>query len=105
MSGPPKPDASGDHLLQLVNDLLDISKIEAGQLGFHPEAVNVHELCSESIAMVKGKADDKNISLIPQTEELKKLLIKLDRLRIKQVLLNLLSNAIRFTPEGGKVYL
>lgn len=97
--------SSGDHLLQLVNDLLDISKIEAGQLGFHPEAVNVHELCSESIAMVKGKADDKNIGLITQTMDLKKLLLSLDRLKIKQILLNLLSNAIKFTPEGGTIYL
>lgn len=97
--------SSGDHLLQLVNDLLDISKIEAGQMGFNPEAADVHDLCLESIAMVKGKANDKDISLIVQTKELKKVLLKLDKLKIKQVLLNLLSNAIKFTPEGGTVYL
>lgn len=97
--------SSGDHLLQLVNDLLDISKIEAGQIGFHPEAVNVHELSLESIAMVKGKAKNKNISLIVQTKELKNVLLTLDRLKIKQVLLNLLSNAIKFTPKDGTVYL
>lgn len=97
--------SSGDHLLQLVNDLLDIAKIEAGESNFSPVAVDVHELCSHAIAMTVGKAKEKSIDLIVQTTEVKRILVKLDSLKIKQILLNLLSNAIKFTPEGGTIQL
>jgi protein-histidine pros-kinase len=95
---------SARHLLQLINDVLDLAKVAAGKMEFNPElfsvATAVHEVC----AVMKGLAHKKHLSLrvnvSPRVKE-----VRLDQQKFKQVLYNLLSNAIKFTDEGGKVEL
>lgn len=88
-----------EHLLKLLNDILDITKIETGQLALRPETVNLTEVIAETLPMVKGLLRDKPIEL--KTEMVTDLpALTADRLRIRQILLNLLSNAIKFTQTG-----
>ena len=89
------------HLLELINDVLDISKIEADRLELRPEAFDFTALIAESLASVRSLAEAK--SHILQTTSDVPTAVEADRLRIKQVLVNLLSNAIKFTPEGGRI--
>jgi PAS domain S-box-containing protein len=89
------------HLLELINDVLDISKIEAGRLELRPEAFDFTALVAESLASVRALAEAK--SHILETALEVPTAVEADRLRIKQVLVNLLSNAIKFTPEGGRI--
>jgi PAS domain S-box-containing protein len=91
------------HLLELINDVLDISKIEADRLELRPEAFDLTALVAESIASVRSLAEAK--SHILETALDVPAALEADRLRIKQVLVNLLSNAIKFTPEGGRIRL
>jgi len=91
------------HLLELINDVLDISKIEADRLELRPEAFDFTALIAESLASVRSLADAK--SHILETASDVPTAVQADRLRIKQILVNLLSNAIKFTPEGGRIRL
>ncbi len=94
--------ASGRHLLQLVNDILDLSKVEAGKMEFRPEQMNVPRIIGEVVAMLNSVAGAKRIQvetvIDPSVTE-----VVLDPGRFKQVLYNYLSNAIKFTPDGGRV--
>ena len=93
-------ESCGIHLLELINDILDVSKIEAGKLELQIENCNLVDLCQASLRMVKGMAHQKNLllnfSMVPATVE-----IAVDPRRLKQILVNLLSNAIKFTPKNG----
>jgi signal transduction histidine kinase len=89
------------HLLELINDILDISKIEAGRLELRPEAFDFGALVAESLASIRALAEAKSLNLETNVEV--PLAVEADRLRIKQVLVNLLSNAVKFTPEGGRI--
>ena len=89
------------HLLELINDVLDISKIEADRLELRPEAFDLTALVAESLATIRSLAEAKSHTL--ETALDVPTAVEADRLRIKQVLVNLLSNAIKFTPEGGKI--
>ena len=91
------------HLLELINDVLDISKIEADRLELRPEAFDFTALIAESLASVRSLAEAKSHVLESASEV--PTAVEADRLRIKQVLVNLLSNAIKFTPEGGRIRL
>lgn len=92
---------AGRHLLSLINDILDLSKAEAGKVQLHPEDLSVSQLLEESVQMVRGRATEGNIRLrIPSGTDVR---MTVDRIRIKQVLINLLSNAIKFTEPGGSV--
>ena len=91
------------HLLELINDVLDISKIEADRLELRPEAFDFTALVAESLASVRSLAEAKSHKLETALEV--PTAVEADRLRIKQVLVNLLSNAIKFTPEGGRIRL
>ena len=91
------------HLLELINDVLDISKIEADRLELRPEAFDFTALVAESLASVRSLAEAKSHTL--ETALDVPTAVEADRLRIKQVLVNLLSNAIKFTPEGGRIRL
>src|SRR5262249_42099734 len=88
----------------LINDILDLAKIEAGKLEIRIEEVAVAELCEEQLNMSRPLAQKKNIELRSQIEPGIPLL-KQDRGKLQQILSNLLSNAIKFTPEGGRVQL
>ncbi|HEY9688869.1 MAG TPA: response regulator, partial [Coleofasciculaceae cyanobacterium] len=95
---------SGNHLLSLINDILDVAKIESGQLELDFAPIAVAPLCQSSLAFVKQQAFKKGIQLsINLANNLPDLLI--DERRVRQVLINLLSNAVKFTPNKGKVSL
>lgn len=88
------------HLLQLINDILDLSKIEAGMLELRLETFAVSEAMPEVLSVIRPLAMAKNIHLENVGESL---CVFADRVRFKQILYNLLSNALKFTPDGGKV--
>jgi signal transduction histidine kinase/DNA-binding response OmpR family regulator len=94
--------SSGRHLLALLNDILDLSKVEAGQMQLDRTDFSVEQAISYSLAMVRERALSHRIAL--RTDVAPDVgLIDADELRFKQVLLNLLSNAVKFTPDGGSV--
>ncbi len=93
--------ASGCYLLEVINDILDMSKIEAGRLTLSVGAFDVATIVEDSLRVVSQAAEEKKIAL--KRTGLKELDIKADRRALKQVLINLLSNAVKFTPEGGRV--
>jgi PAS domain S-box-containing protein len=93
---------SGQHLLQLINDVLDLSKVEAGRLEFHPEETSLEQVVGESIAMLRPLAAQKSLTLDHDVDA-QVAHAFVDRGRLKQVLYNYLSNAIKFTPENGHV--
>jgi PAS domain S-box-containing protein len=94
--------ASGEHLLGIINDILDFAKLEAGALILHRESVVLGALVATSCRLMAGKAEQKGIDLSFSVADDGPEALG-DPLRTKQVLLNLLSNAIKFTPAGGKV--
>jgi signal transduction histidine kinase len=94
----------GKLLLGLMEDLLDLSKVEAGQLRLDIRPENLNEVVSTACEMVREKAREKGLNLELDLPEAY-LVVKMDPLRITQVLLNLLSNAIKFTPSGGQIQL
>lgn len=95
---------SGEHLLALINDILDLSKIEAGKLELNLASVPVKGLVEGSLFLIKEKARAHRISLsLDVAADVDELVITADSRRLKQVLLNLLSNAVKFTPDGGRV--
>ena len=94
---------SGHLLLNLINDTLDISKIERGKFTLHPEIVDGRELLEGIIVPIRQAAEDKGIHFIVSVEGRRDRAIRIDRLNIQKVILNLLSNAVKFTPDGGTV--
>jgi len=95
---------SGNNLLTQINDILDLSKIEAGKVTLERETVEMRSLAREVFLLFKDFAGEKQIDFNVELEE-ETLTVVNDRLRLTQVLNNLLSNAIKFTPSGGKVTL
>lgn len=95
---------SGQHLLELINDILDIAKIDAGSMETMIEEINIKDCLNAIYNMMKPQFEDKNIELDFNTEEAISLLYT-DIRKCKQVIINLLSNALKFTPEGGHVSL
>jgi two-component system cell cycle sensor histidine kinase PleC len=94
--------SSGQHLLSLIDDILDLSRIEAGRLELKEEAVSLAESGEECIKLVRREAEAKRLDLKCRIDpSLPRLLA--DRRHINQIWLNLLSNAIKFTPEGGEI--
>jgi two-component system cell cycle sensor histidine kinase PleC len=92
---------SGQHLLALINDILDMSKIEAGKLTLNLEAVAVEEVVEDAVKLVRAKADEAGLSLRAALPPLPD--VEADYRALKQIMLNLLSNAVKFTPRGGQV--
>jgi len=92
---------SGHYLLEMIDDILDMSKIEAGQMALSIEPVRAGDLIAESLRIVQPTAEERKIAL-KQTGNAD-IEVAGDRRALKQVLLNLLSNAVKFTPEGGSV--
>ena len=97
-------ESSGNHLLELINDILDLAKIESGQIKLEYAPTSIPQLCQSSLSFVKQQALKKQIQLHmiipPQLPT-----IQVDERRIRQVLINLLNNAVKFTPDGGHVRL
>ncbi len=95
---------SGRHLLQMINDVLDLSKIEAGKMELELSRVNIEELIEHSLMMVKEKCLKHRIDLTSQiSDETEGLEVMADERKLKQAMFNLLSNAVKFTPDGGKI--
>ena len=94
--------SSGQRLLALINDILDLAKMEAGKMQLHLENFNLHEVCEGLLNMARPLAENKNIDLKSQLEPDIPML-RQDVNKLQQILQNLLSNAIKFTPEGGRV--
>jgi two-component system, cell cycle sensor histidine kinase PleC len=92
---------SGYYLLDVINDILDMSKIEAGRMKLDMEPLDLSTTLAESLRVVSGRADDKNLTLHAEIEG--DIPVVADRRAIKQILVNLLSNAVKFTPDGGKI--
>lgn len=95
---------SGHHILSLVNDLLDTSKIRVGMMALQPEPVDFVHLATEALRVVENAAGKKNLALELRTPE-HGLWLEADARKVKQVLYNLLANAVNFTPAGGRVQL
>jgi two-component system cell cycle sensor histidine kinase PleC len=95
--------ASGEHLLNLINEILDLSRIEAGRYSVNDEPVLLTDIASECIHMMNLKARNKDIALIPQFET-GMLRLMADERSIRQILLNLMANAVKFTPPNGKIH-
>lgn len=95
---------SGSHLLELINEILDLSKIEAGKLELDVGPVSVPSLCSTSMTFVRQAAQQKRIRLTTEVAD-DIGIIRGDDRRLRQVLINLLTNAVKFTPDGGAVCL
>jgi PAS domain S-box-containing protein len=94
---------SGKHLLKLISDILDLSKIEAGRLELTREDVAVTSACAEVLSALQPLAGKKSQALLQQVEP--SLYVRADATRFKQIIMNLIGNAIKFTPEGGRIEL
>ncbi len=95
---------SSRHLLALINDILDLSKVEAGKFDFEPADVDLRTLLKTSLTMVKEKAMKHGIKMTTHTNGIPAT-IRADERKLKQILYNLISNAVKFTPDGGQVTL
>ena len=96
--------SSGQHLLSLINDILDLSKVEAGMMTLNVESIDIRSLLSNSLSIVKEKAMSQRISLELEVDE-DLGLCQLDARKTKQIIYNLLSNAVKFSAQGGRVKL
>ncbi len=93
------------HLLDLINEVLDFGRIESGHLGLKPEPLLLADLVAESLALVRPLAQERQVRLMPSTGPLDQAWVMADRTRIKQILLNLLGNGIKYNRVGGQLQL
>lgn len=93
---------SGNHLLNIINDILDVSAIEAGAVELQEENFSIPTVVDASVRIIRSRADNKQITVTSDIDS-ETPLIYADMRRVKQIILNLLSNAIKFTPEEGEV--
>ncbi|MBU2590431.1 MAG: ATP-binding protein [Nitrospinota bacterium] len=96
---------SGNHLLGLINGILDISKVEAGKIEMAKRRFRLKDILQASMTMLKEKAMKRNIILTLEMKQDPEIEVEADMRKIKQILINLLSNAVKFTPDGGSVKL
>src|SRR5712675_2128204 len=92
---------SGKYLLEVINDILDMSKIEAGRMRLDLEPLDLSKTLAESLRVVSGRAEDKHLTLDADIEST--ISVMADRRAVKQVIVNLLSNAVKFTPDDGRI--
>ena len=93
--------SSGQHLLAVINDILDMSKIEAGKMNLKFERIDLLEVAEDAVRLVRNRAEAAGLTLIIDMPNLPE--VEADFRALKQVLLNLLSNAVKFTPRGGQI--
>ncbi len=94
---------AGRHLLQLINEVLDIARVESGRLHLSPEPVHIGEALDDALNLVRTLASERNVRLGEHVPEIGDVYVLADRQRLKQVFLNLLSNAIKYNRDGGTV--
>lgn len=93
---------SGNHLLQVINDILDLSKVEAGKMDIHQDVYRVRDLIDDSVSILKPKIDQHGLVVDSNIADVE---IRTDAKLFKQIIDNILSNAIKFTPSGGRIYI
>ena len=96
--------SSGEHLLGLINEILDVSRIEAGNFELYPENIDVDKICQSSLLFINQIANKKSIT-VEYASSSAESIIYADPTRLKQILVNLLSNAVKFTPDNGNIKL
>ena len=96
---------SSNILLAVINDILDFSKIESGKMNIESHPYNLMELLESSVDIFRSLASTKNINLHAMVSENMPTCVKGDQIRLKQVIFNLMNNAIKFTPEAGSITL
>ncbi len=96
---------AGDHLMSLINDILDMSRIESGKMVLSPTPARLKDLFKECADMSRSKMEEKGLNFFMNIGALGDDTVNVDNLRFRQILLNLLSNAYKFTPKGGSVWL
>ena len=94
--------SSGNHLLSLINDVLDLSKVEAGQIELEVAPFSLREAVDRGVVMVRERASKSGVALAAEIEP-EVQVVSGDERRIRQILFNLLSNAVKFTPAGGRI--
>ena len=100
-----KIESAGEHLMSLINDILDMSRIESGKMELHEEPVVLESMLTECADMIRMKMEEKNLTFTVNTAKMGNDVVACDKLRFHQILLNLLSNACKYTPDGGSVFL
>lgn len=98
-----KIDASGKLMLDLINDVLDLSKVASGKMELHVQTINARKLFDAVLDSLKMHAQERHLTLSAEIDPAYPRFILADRLRLQQIALNLLSNAIKYTPDGGTV--
>jgi len=93
---------SGTHLLGLINNILDLIQLEAGQVQLDLQLCSVHETCASAVRMIQKKAENKRLKVDFRDDSAAAIAV-LDSRRVKQAVINLLDNAVKFTPEGGSI--
>ena len=96
---------SGNYLLQIINEVLEMNKVEAGDIKLNPEPTSLHEIFREIHTIMDPLAAEKGISLELSPEGIQHDLVLCDKMRVEQILVNLLNNAVKFTERGGRVSL
>jgi signal transduction histidine kinase len=96
---------SGNHLLELINEILDLAKIEAGKTELSLEPVFVQDILDECLALTSPLAEEKNITVVDKISGLDPPPVRVDKIRFKQILLNLLSNGLKYNTQGGTLTL
>ena len=94
---------SSEYLMTLINDVLDISRIESGKLEYKPVPVDLRDMVDTVLSIARGYTENRDLHLYVSREELKTPYVMADELRIREVLLNIISNAVKFTKDGGTI--
>lgn len=94
---------SSEHLLLLINDVLDISRIESGKIKFAPSPVNIEEVTESVLTIMYGYLTNRDLNFVTDFEELRTKYVLTDALRVKEILVNILGNAVKFTEDGGTI--
>lgn len=92
---------AGEHLLELINEILELSKIEAGRIVLNPTSIDLHALCDDIYMMFRDRANDKHLQLIFENSDDLPRYIMVDEGKLRQLFVNIIGNAIKFTDEGG----
>ena len=94
---------SSEYLMTLINDVLDISRIESGKLEYKPVPVDLRDMINTVLSIARGYMENRDLNFYVSREELKNPYVMADELRIREVLLNIISNAVKFTKDGGTI--
>jgi len=98
-----KVSRSSDHLLTLINDILDLSRIESGKMTITHEPADIRAMIDQCVDILNGSVIDRHLDVVTDISPVEKPFVLMDALHVRQVLINIISNAVKFTPDGGKI--